>query len=186
MVKAIEVPPNLDPLWWADAILRSGADVGCWSEYARGYRLAADALSLNAVKDLDQLSCLIYPIMFLYRHYLELRLKETIVLGRPGQSGIPGHHDLLRLWEDARPVLGGLENRGFLTLDEADALVREFIEVDRQSQVFRYPMTRSGDKVLPRDFIVSTLGLRDGMICLADRLDAATAALAERSDESLP
>src|ERR1700674_5287427 len=57
------------------------------SEYRAGYRKAADALVLNLlnsdgdyITDLHIRFGMIYPIMFLYRHYIEIEFKDLLAL----------------------------------------------------------------------------------------------------------
>jgi hypothetical protein len=52
-----------------------------WHLCATGYLEAADHLSARVIETERGLDTSIYPIVFLYRHYLELRLKELIVQG---------------------------------------------------------------------------------------------------------
>ena len=47
-----------------------------WDAYAVGYKDAADIVVEKATTTGRGLDTLVYPIAFLYRHYLELRLKE--------------------------------------------------------------------------------------------------------------
>ena len=52
---------------------------------------------------------LIYPIVFLYRQYLELRLKEIIneerKLLKKSEYGYPEHHKLDKLWPTAKGIV---------------------------------------------------------------------------------
>src|SRR5438046_1459252 len=49
--------------------------------YARGYRIAARELALQALKMEWEQDFLVFPIAFLYRHHIELTLKRVIILG---------------------------------------------------------------------------------------------------------
>jgi hypothetical protein len=58
-----------------------------WAEYRRGYKRAADALSRGLLEsDGDYISDIhlrfgmIYPIMFLYRHYLEVEFRDLLAM----------------------------------------------------------------------------------------------------------
>src|SRR5207245_1195494 len=66
--------------WWHNACLNYGGN--SWELYASGYKDAADILSERVFETRRHADFLIYPITFLYRHYLELRLKEMIVAGQ--------------------------------------------------------------------------------------------------------
>ena len=49
-----------------------------WDSYATGYKEAADAIMERIIADPAWIDTYLYPVMFLYRHYLELRMKEII------------------------------------------------------------------------------------------------------------
>ena len=65
--------------WWNKACLTHFSD-GWWI-YATGYKLGADLLVQYVTETHKNQDRLIYPIVFLYRQYLELRLKELIKNG---------------------------------------------------------------------------------------------------------
>ncbi len=70
--------------------------------YREGYRRAATMLFENAVAS-DQCSpdLLVFPIAFLWRHHLELALKELVRLVRRLEDDdrtVPTSHPLLPLW----------------------------------------------------------------------------------------
>ncbi len=112
--------------------------------------------------------------MFLYRHYLELRLKEILRILRNWDgrrdAQIPHIHDLPKLWEEVRQLLekfddGITEHCGDVRLEEGAAIynaieqrVKEFDEIDPGSFNFRYPedQARKSDsvKLLERHEIV--------------------------------
>src|SRR6266478_1683118 len=52
-----------------------------FSVYAIGYKDAADALIERVLEKNFGADLQIYPIAFLYRHYLELRLKQLLICG---------------------------------------------------------------------------------------------------------
>src|SRR5438132_10675486 len=72
-----------------------------WDWYASGYKLAGDVLVQHVVDTRDHRDTLVFPIVFNYRQYLELRLKEIIIVGRilsDEASEFPPEHDLRVLW----------------------------------------------------------------------------------------
>jgi len=58
-----------------------------WDAYASGYLEAANLLVEKALETGQRTDTLIYPVAFLYRHYLELRLKEITIQGGELISG---------------------------------------------------------------------------------------------------
>jgi hypothetical protein len=72
-----------------------------WDLYARGYLEAADHLANRVLESERGLGTWVYPIVFLYRHYLELRLKELIIQGSvliEAPANLKLNHRLDELW----------------------------------------------------------------------------------------
>lgn len=121
--------------------------------YTIGYKKAGDRLVelvLARVRDQD---VLIYPIGFLYRQYIELRLKEIIREGRillEEGSFFPKHHRIWDLWCTAKKIsIKTFENENEPpNFDYAEHVIREFSQIDPNSFAFRYPTTKKGDKTL--------------------------------------
>lgn len=127
-------------------------DMSGWPGYAAGYKYAADIL-VDKYADLKNIGALrlVYPIMFLYRQYLELALKDLLTTGsqlvdkdKPDLKQY--RHDLPKLWSDVRPLLekfwGDEEARG--KHDAIEERIAEFHKVDAGSFVFRYPEDGKG------------------------------------------
>ena len=115
-----------------------------WGLYVLGYREAADSIVDQAQE--FGVDLLVYPVMFLYRHYLEISLKHIlIVLWRYfGESSkLPAHHRLDRLWGSVRPLMEREWNSDeYMTYyDAIEKRIREFHKVDELSYSFRYPIT---------------------------------------------
>lgn len=137
--------------------------------YARSYRTAANRLLHAEEKrefgELDHDAC---PILFLFRHSLELYLKAMIcraalisvseaelveVLPRLWRE-----HSLVRLLAMSEPVLDALGRSlpalRFVYEDVLD-VVEELDRVDPGSYVFRYPVTVKGTASLPSTMLVN-------------------------------
>ena len=134
-------------------------DIWSWEHYIDGFRTAADKLATSTESEW-RASNLVYPTMFLYRHYLELRTKQLILgfqelMELP--ADLPTHHRLLMLWEKVRD----LEQQAIATGDwdseenfdkypEIEELIREFDRMDQGSYEFRYPVDTKGAPTLRR------------------------------------
>jgi len=86
-----------------------------------------------------------YPVAFLSRHYLELRLKILIVLGSefyppPIQRNSLIHaHGLAELWSMLRPILRKAWPKGSQAdLDSVEGVIMEFDKLDPRGISFRY------------------------------------------------
>ena len=87
------------------------------------------------------------PIAYLYRHSLELEMKEIIKLGirlnlveKDGKLlRVLGNHALHPLWNIVRKIIEQYwQNRSKDDLDAAGRIVQEFHKIDRTGQHLRY------------------------------------------------
>jgi hypothetical protein len=136
-VDASDVRRLLDPR------LNARVGVGVESEYlyAEGYRLGAEHLIERLAETGYDQDFLVYPIVFLYRHYVELCLKDLIGRGRDladEEAPEPRGHELARLWAQARPHIEREFSGEPDQLNRADQLIGELADTDPSSQTFRY------------------------------------------------
>ena len=97
---------------------------------------------------------LVYPIVFCYRQYLELELKDLIKIIRrvDGLEHAPlKTHNLVALWKVARDLLDLRDHADTSDLDHAGDILRQFNEVDPGSMTFRYARDIEGARTLPDD-----------------------------------
>jgi len=165
-----------------------GVDAAC-----RGYGEAAHALLDHVITGRGTIDTVVYPIVFNWRHHLELRLKIIIVIGatlfEDREPRIPGHHDLYRLWRDARGYITRTwRDEDDAALREVDVHLAEMARVDGNSYVFQYTVDKQGFRALPVD--LEHLGLvefRDATMEVARLLERVAVGLgaalyAEASD----
>lgn len=133
-----------------------------WDLYCTGYWRAADALVNHVIPkhtnsqrhDYSRYwESPAYAIIFLYRHYLELRLKELILAYGGNFSSIKNKHSLLELWrelrrqDDVQPQ--ALIPEILRDMETAEKIIVQFDEIDKKSEAFRYPISRAGRLTLP-------------------------------------
>lgn len=130
-----------------------------WSDgdltHMEGYKLAAD----NLVKEIEAFprdqDFLVYPIVFLYRHHLELLLKELVKTGWRLYDWDPSAHaghKLPQLWADCRRVIEETwPDADPAQSDLVETLVAEFDAMDPNSTAFRYSTSMRGERSLPED-----------------------------------
>ena len=171
-----------DSDWWHNARIDLGGKN--WESYAAGYKEAGDLLAMRFIRKWQSNDVLTYPMVFLYRHYVELRLKQLIILGQralnePAQfnSEASENHQLLQLWKSCREILEKLADKGFWPkdpvniLDGVGGLIREFHTKDPSATNFRYPVTRKlqgGQPTLPH---LNCVGVRN-LYKMMRRLDS--------------
>jgi hypothetical protein len=156
-----------------------------WYHHVTGYKDAADILIAdleNGGRDTRKLGP---PIMFLYRHHLELALKwlarECLKsLGRT--DVVPTSHHLDDLWRLCLSLLTDV-SRGSGAAEEVKQttrLVDEFCRVDRTSEVFRYPENKDGQPSLPDGVEVDLDRVRDTVAKISLLLDCISTDLSAR------
>jgi hypothetical protein len=106
---------------------------------------------------------LVYPIVFLYRHYIELTLKEIIArtpylierdLSEAEKKHLTGHR-LDLLWSDFKPLSGDITKAGgwvdlpIEDINGIDDYIRQISEIDPDSQRLRYSHLKKGEPSLP-------------------------------------
>lgn len=118
-----EVPEEIDETWQHGVVI-GGMAYRELPQVARAYKLAADELVKQALASQEPHE-LDYPILFLYRHTVELYLKAAL-------ASPPEHHDLGRLIqlleaECGNKLAGWIKDR-----------LWDFHKIDCMSDVFRY------------------------------------------------
>lgn len=80
-----------------------------WRTYSLGYERGAELLAKELIENANFLDTLVFPLVFLCRHNIELRLKMLVrdcrwLLDRDPIVWPEGHH-LEKLWAEARPMV---------------------------------------------------------------------------------
>lgn len=113
---------------------------------ALGFKRAADKLVDIAVEEPGYADYFVYPVGYLYRMYLELRLKDIIEGAK--QVSKTGHN-LEKLWEEAKPIMEASSQ--WFDNQELEAVaekIREFCKIDPYSDAFRYSKNMKGEPSL--------------------------------------
>ncbi|MDF1685871.1 MAG: hypothetical protein ACJAXQ_000240 [Parvibaculaceae bacterium] len=117
--------------------------------YASGYLSAAKLLARIVIYSGHGLDTVVYPIVYLYRHFTEIQLKKLIEQGAHirGESisnkleKVLNGHNLMQLWNGFKPFLedvAGAENGFEDTMTGMESLINQLHEVDPGSLAFRY------------------------------------------------
>jgi hypothetical protein len=137
--------------WLSNACLHYAPDR--WLIYALGYKEAADRLAAQLRDERGRLDLLVYPIVFLYRQYLELAVKGLIqqaqtLLELP--TKLPMSHRIDQLWAECSKLLE-LVSPGDSIEEQRQIgrLLQEFSSVDPSSTAFRYPVDAAGNVSVP-------------------------------------
>ena len=140
-----------------DTDIRFNASLDYWMGqadcHAEGYRQAAEVLLQHFLDDPtpEKGSVLVLPILFLFRHYIELRCKDIIVYGQAllgQQAAWPIGHDLRKWWEQAKKLYReslGTNLNG--QSEKTHTCILEISALDPDSTSFRYPYDKNGQPI---------------------------------------
>ncbi len=170
-----------------------GNDIGYTEGYRRGAYLLVEYVNEHG-RDQD---FLLYPIVFLYRHHIELALKAILrdapyVLDRrptPAEIKHSQKHRLDLLWQDVKPIFDDVAKAaGWNTLarndkEGIDSCIRQLTELDPDSMSFRYSRSKEGSPLLPAELTCFNLRhFAELMEKLAEYLDSLNMALSVLRD----
>lgn len=121
--------------------------------YIESYRLAGRAILLQAMSEPSAVDYFVYALVFSYRQFLELTLKEIIEQGNAalGRDETPGlSHKLHPLWAMAKPIILELEPTSERSvLKTVGVQIDELDRLDPDSIVFRYAKAKNGQQTVP-------------------------------------
>lgn len=173
-----------DDDWYNNAFVNFAFD--SWDLYASGYLQAAQLLVKAIVNTRRSPDAVVYPIAFLYRHYLELRLKTIITEGQElldRRVELPMHHNLDVLWKTARKIIEEVYSKDPKGPVEAvEECMVQFCDLDRQSFAFRYPADKLGNRYLEGLKLLNVRQLGEVMDRISTFLESASAGIAEYLD----
>jgi hypothetical protein len=142
-----------------------------WYLYVAGYFQAARAL-LEGPHDKFFLQFAIYPVVFLYRHYLELEIKgvmmATAELLKKPLPDFGNDHAILSLWSKFKQMLPA-EHEAFREAPNIERLLKQINDIDPKSMDTRYGLRRDlKSRSLPKVLEFDVYNFRDTM----DKLEA--------------
>jgi len=130
-----------------------------WDAYAYGYKWAIDALFKEAKEGPHPTDVHYYPIIFVFRHYLEIRfkglIKDLTKYVHPDQSKkdvIRHGHEIGSLWNECKKLLiefweidGEKIGQGDLDyFKRIEGFIKDISAIDPRSESFRYPVDKNG------------------------------------------
>lgn len=168
---------NYAPLFkWADKdtnVYIHKYEIYQWDLYAIGYKYAADLAIEQGVQEhrLDfikyhniyhTVDVLVWPAIYLYRQYLELRLKSIMIRGGmlklcengeyPNEDFMKFNptHNIDELWKDCKTLLKNFYSEpdavDLEELETMDKYIDEFSKFDKNSFKTRYPASKPTNK----------------------------------------
>lgn len=166
------------PQWQFDAQLQSAlkGDNARYG-YKEGYRRAAIVLLREVVDGKMSPDFAIFPLAFLWRHHVELALKDIIADGRDlaeEAARSSTHHCLATLWSEARKYIVEYGDPNAPELTNVEANIVEFERIDPRADGFRYPRARDGiqQNLAGAPEQVNLERLHEAMLAVSNFLDA--------------
>lgn len=130
-----------------------------------GYMKAGELLIEACEEHSHERHFLIYPILFNYRHGIELAMKWVIVqYGRYSTVQIDNieHHNLWELWQICKQIIieVGSESED---ISHVEQVIKDLHDLDNSAQAFRYPSDKNGALFTLPDGMVDLQNIRDVM-----------------------
>ena len=179
MKKGKTLEPGLlasDSDWHNNACLNYMPDHG--TAYTEGYRRAADILINHIDESGRDQDFLVYPVLFLYRHHLELLIKQIIGLALALAEDPDKHqykkddHNLNNLWPLAQKLILEVDDSyrpsDFKIVKE---VVKALHQADERATDFRYARRNDGTRSLEGIHYVNTRRFGEHMGEASDLLD---------------
>jgi hypothetical protein len=143
-----------------------------------GYMSAGEALVEDSRRNPQTRHFLIYPILFIYRHALELAMKWILTMyGGYGANSI-AHHDLWRLWKLCREVVEATGDHDG-SADIVEAIVKEMHDLDKLALSFRYGIDKNNQPPKLPEGLYDPENIRDVMTGVGHFFDGADGMLSD-------
>lgn len=129
---------------------------GFYPPHARSFKDAAEIVLNKCEADGDRPAndVFVFPVMYLFRHGIELNLKSIIRVGiglgffaKEDVKEDLERHNLAKLWNHAKKlILDRWQTADPEPVKATEAVINEFHQADPNGQVFRYPAAKDGKR----------------------------------------
>jgi len=171
----------------------TGRPIQDLTAFALGYHMAGNALAARIAAARGYADYEGYPILFSYRHALELYLKAIVYRGamlseliseeKVDTNRLFHRHELVKLLPAIRAIFKAtgceFSGSGLASFEDFASLIRDLDSIDPGSYAFRYPVNRSGEPHLPHHFVVNVVAFAQQMDELLQYLDGVATGLHE-------
>ena len=168
--------------------------------YADGFFDAGHQLAKSMLRSEGKVDLNVYPLVYLYRHGVELALKQLamsfgeIFRGDPESEleGLKGNerHSIKKLWNRVKPNIESAidlagpdpEFPGDVPVQEVDEILEELHQYDPGGVVFRYPTSIKGDPHLADVEYINIHVFHQAMLRMTEALSAWLHRIGEEAD----
>ena len=128
-----------------------------------GYMSAGEALVEDCRRNRQERHFMIYPILFAYRHAIELAMNWILTMyGSYGAKDI-AHHDLWQLWKLCREVIDAAHGDGDGSTDTVESIIKEMHDLDKSALAFRYGIDKNNNPPKLPEGLYDLENIRDVM-----------------------
>jgi hypothetical protein len=151
---------------WRHAITFSDSPTQRHVLMLSGYFRGAHALVEHCSTNMYERQTMIYPILFCYRHALEMAMKW--IIGAYGHrfemSPTELDHNLWHLWQACREMFNQIDDESAArSTSTVEKLLKEFHDLDTRAEAFRYPMKKDGTPIPLPDVDIDLINLKQVM-----------------------
>lgn len=175
----------VDPLGMTDLDGKRVSPSGRWDLYARGYKRAADLLVEQLGHEFAN-DELLYPILYLYAHSLELKLKGLVIGSSKfseitvGLDDLKTKHDLYDLWGQLKKNLPYVyRDCPSEWIKVVDKCLKEFSDYNEGGQAFRYPLNTKKKQMLERLYCIDLVNFKEVMERISNFLSTVEEAIGQ-------
>lgn len=192
-----DIPDEAQASRWpkkGDRLLRSSEDWDRGVEFSNdeisrhahiwnGYMTAGAALIKVCEQDRYERHFLIYPILFNYRHGIELAMKWVVArYGRYSSIEIGNieHHNLWDLWKLCKTIIiaVGSQDESIAVVEQ---VIKDFHDLDKSALAFRYSRNKKGAVIALPDGMIDLQNIRDVMCGVSHFFDGVDGQLGAHS-----
>lgn len=184
---------NEGPNTHMNACIGSNGGPYDYRAFGQGFFSVADE-SVNSIRENGPIAPMIdlcvYPIVFNYRHGLELTLKHCIIVAKrllQDSGEFKLHHDLGKLWRDWLLLEARLSASSRMQESDReylDAVIEDFSKTDPIGMVFRYPEDMARTLQIDAFELLNLEVLQESMKRSEDILDLVATELDGLADEA--
>ena len=164
-----------------------GEPRGSFERYAVGYLKAGKLIMDWLEQNLRDQDYLVYPLAFLFRHYIELRLKEIYISAcqyLDEEQDIPKHHEIMNLWKSAMGKIKHIDVGDTTDMEKhIERVVKSYSQIDRLSTSFRYPIDKKNNPSLDARSLIKIKRFGDETVELSEELEAISIAISVMNDQ---
>jgi hypothetical protein len=150
-------PFGEDKLWQFNACVGQNGGPYDYLAYSHGYFQAGHLICEELIKNGGiGIDTLIYPLLYLYRHALELSLKDFL---KNNHEKIVAKHELNILWDKIEKRLYTLASyeKQEKSLEKLKDVIDKFCAIDPNGEIPRFPEDKKGNLFLQDTGIINII-----------------------------